>query len=269
MDGYLLKPIIDTIMSLKPIQDIAREDTMFAGHEQHYFGVGRSAIVIIAAALTAKMSYSGGEVPPDVILDFGAGYGRVARYLRVAFPQARLEVADYNASGPKWCVDHLGCFEMSSTIPERHYDLIWLGSVFTHLPSAVTKRLLNTLTKALRPLGVMIFTTGGRLGAAHLRGHLERKTDQLYSSYNMNDDEIESILSDLDDNDYGYADYHNQKGYGSALVKSGWIQKQMSKYNVIQLNAQEMAWDTHQDVYCYMRIESDFVSFTKNKGSYF
>ena len=74
--------LVDYVMTLNPPRDIADKDTMFGGNRQHYFGVGRSAIMSILSAMTLRTAYLGGEQLPQTILDFGAGYGRVARYLR-------------------------------------------------------------------------------------------------------------------------------------------------------------------------------------------
>jgi SAM-dependent methyltransferase len=215
------------------------------------------------------MSYPGGDSILATISDYGSGYGRVARFLRAAFPSARLEVTDHDMKGPKWCVENLGCFEMVLPIKQAYYDLMWLGSVFTHLPTQNSIDLLATLVAALRPLGVLIFTTGGRLGADNIRGHLERRSDHRYSGYSLEDSAIRKILEDFNSQGYGYADYPGQVGYGGALVKPEWIQREMAKYPVVQLGFQEMAWDTHQDVYAFMRVEGAMVAFAQNKGPYF
>ena len=268
---YFPRVTLGAIKQLKPVEEVSPKDTMVGKipNMRHYFGVGRSAILIITAALTAKMSYGGGDTSPEFILDFGAGYGRVARFLRVAFAGARVEVTDHNVEGLDWCVERLGCFEMPSPIPEGRYDLIWVGSVFTHLPPAVITELLDKLVTALRPFGVLVFTTGGRLGAANLSGYLQDKSNPKYTNYNMSDDAVATILRTLESNAFGYADYHNRKGYGSALIKPEWIFSKMMREDLIRLTFQEMAWDTHQDVYAYMKLSGDMVDAGRKKGAYF
>ena len=106
---YLPNSILSSIMQLEPVKEISPNDTMLSKDKnmRHYLSVGRSALLVINAVLTARMSYAGGDAAPESILDFGAGYGRVARFLRAGFPRARVEVTDRNTDGTKWCVEIL------------------------------------------------------------------------------------------------------------------------------------------------------------------
>ncbi len=44
----------------------------------------------------------------DSILDFGAGAGRVTRWLRAAYPNAHLSVTDVRADNLAFCVEEFG-----------------------------------------------------------------------------------------------------------------------------------------------------------------
>jgi cyclopropane fatty-acyl-phospholipid synthase-like methyltransferase len=60
-----------------------------AGGHEHYFAVGKSALNVIQATLVLA-----GVNSPKTILDFGCGAGRVTRWLRAAFPDAKISACD-------------------------------------------------------------------------------------------------------------------------------------------------------------------------------
>jgi SAM-dependent methyltransferase len=260
--------LMDQVMALSPSRDIAKTDQMFGGHEQHYFGVGRSAIMCILTALTCRMAYRCGEQAVRNILDFGAGYGRVARYLRVAFPDARVDVTDYNQAGVVWCVENLGCHRMGESVPSDSYDLIWVGSVITHLPEIAAIDLIATFKRALRPLGLLVITTGGRNALANLAGFASGDTGQKYNSYGQSVEGAAAIVAGYRASGYGYHDYPNQNGYGGSLITPEWMNRHTVDEHTIQLVFQEMGWDTHQDVFAFMRTDSEGF-FSMSRGRYF
>src|ERR1700730_2021253 len=75
---------------------IAPDDEMYNTGPDWYFSVGESGLSCILQALACAHT-------PVVtsILDLPCGHGRVARYLRAAFPVASLTFSDINRS----CVD--------------------------------------------------------------------------------------------------------------------------------------------------------------------
>jgi SAM-dependent methyltransferase len=120
------------------------------------------------------------------------------------------------------------------------YDLIWAGSVLTHLPEAVSKDLIHRLFSWLRPTGVLVMSFHGRFAA--MRG-------PQFGSYGL---EIEwsALLIELATKGFAYADYPNQKGYGISLSTLGWITSQVQRLEEARLVLlAERAWDDHQDVF--------------------
>jgi trans-aconitate methyltransferase len=101
-------------------------------------------ILTILNATNARASYPGGEAPVKKIVDFGCGHGRVTRWIVAAFPAAEVWVTDYDQTGVKWCVEALGCQDAGSKIEAEQFNLVWLGSVFTHLPTAIVEPFLKT-----------------------------------------------------------------------------------------------------------------------------
>ena len=72
------------------------------------------------------------------ILDLPCGHGRVMRWLRATFPKASLTACDIDGDGVSFCAETFGARPaLSSTDPEDlvlgTFDLIWCGSLLTHL----------------------------------------------------------------------------------------------------------------------------------------
>jgi SAM-dependent methyltransferase len=248
------------LFSLEICRDLAPNDIMnLHGNERHYFAVGRSAALKIATALACRAEFAGGDAPIETILDFGCGFGRVARYLRAMLPEARLEVMDLIPEGVNWCVQNLGCAEMGTSIPQARYDLIWVGSVLTHISAEATARLLSDLKAALKPMGVLIFTTHGRFSFAHLEAFAAGQTDRNYKDYGLDRDAAARIVADYRAHGFGFHEYRRYPDYGIAVATPEWYMRATASPDILQLLAEERGWDGHQDVFAYLRVPDLFV----------
>jgi SAM-dependent methyltransferase len=226
------------------VRDIAGHDAMFGGSTPHYFGVGMSAIMAIEACIRGR-GLLGLSTPIQDILDFGSGCGRVTRFLRAAHPDATTWVTDFRTEDVAWCVEHLSCRPAPDVLLHRSFDLIWLGSVFTHLAPEAALQLLTRLRAALRPSGILVFSTHGRHAAARIR-HADWSAGGD-GPYNIGRPLSEAILRDFDRTGYGYADYRPGANYGISLVRPDWYLSQFDEsYSLVY--AQERAYDHHQDV---------------------
>ena len=163
---------------------IHKNDLMFLGilynHEgdmnhslNEYFSVGFRTAKQIAAIVNEK--------PIQSFLDFGAGYGRVARFLPTVFADAKISVSDIKAESVAFCKSELGLhgFDHSSDAPEvtvpDTYDVIFAGSVFTHLPRTSAEQWLDVLSAAVNPGGALIFSIHNIGPLLHLRQANDRR----------------------------------------------------------------------------------------------
>src|SRR6478736_1835742 len=103
----------------------------------HYFGTGADALRIIVKSLLAA------ELPPPArILDFPCGSGRVLRHLRAMFPEAEIGACDLYRQHVDFCVSQFGALPIQSKedLSQLHvgeWDVIFCGSLLTHLPQAL------------------------------------------------------------------------------------------------------------------------------------
>ena len=108
------------------------------------------------------------------ILDLPCGHGRVLRVLRAAFPGAELTACDIDRDAVDLLLGHLEQepFTHARTPgPFRfpgEFDLIWCGSLLTHLDQPMWVRFLQLFRSVLAPGGILRVHNarplGGRTG---------------------------------------------------------------------------------------------------------
>jgi SAM-dependent methyltransferase len=220
---------------------------MFTGDLGRYLGVGRSALTCISTALTAS-----GHRPDHVrrVLDLPCGHGRVLRYLKAAFPGAEITAGDLLRDGVDYCAERYGAVALySNPDPEAipfntgPFDLIWVGSLFTHFDRDQWAPFLAVLARNLAPGGVLIFTAHGR------RSHHWLTHGRW--NYDLNPGRVESLLRDHGDSGFGYVNYAGTlQRYGVSLSSPAWVLNLLAGLGRLRVTLlAEHAWDNHQDVY--------------------
>ena len=245
----MIQEISARLHQVKVYEGIASADQMYnpqAGLSR-YLSVGRSGLRVVLTALIGRIGHPGVDTPIQRILDFGSGFGRVTRFLCAAFPEAMTSVVDLNNTAVDWCVDKLGVSPVTGSIPNNTYDLIFLGSVLTHISAEKTCELLESLPKALCQNGLLIFTAQGRFAARDIKSTPQRKT------YNLGDEQRKKLVRDYRATGYGFVEYAPGRGYGVSLINHQWIDAQMAeKPEITQIMFHEKGYDHHQDVYAYL-----------------
>ena len=153
--------------------DISSRDGMHTGNTSHYFRVGLSAIRCIDRALSRCS-------PPPVIkkvLDLPSGYGRVLRFLVQRFPQAEITASELDQAAVDYCVEHFGAkgaysqTNLKTLSLETKFDLIWCGSLITHLDRSAIGDVLEFFHRHAAPGGMVVFTTHGTLAAKRMKAN--------------------------------------------------------------------------------------------------
>lgn len=99
------------------------------------------------------------------VLEFGCAAGRMLRHVSEFAPNAELWGVDISAPHIQWCVNNLTPamqFATTTMIPhlpfeDRYFDLVFCGSVFTHIEDLQQSWLLE-LGRVLRPSGRLFIT---------------------------------------------------------------------------------------------------------------
>lgn len=97
-------------------------------------------------------------------LEFACGYGRFTRHLVMKYPVACITVSDIYREAVDWQHRQFGvCGVYSTPSPNEFplvtsFDMIFVGSLFSHLPETLFEQWLNRLFNMLNPGGVIIFS---------------------------------------------------------------------------------------------------------------
>jgi SAM-dependent methyltransferase len=235
---------------------IAPDDAMFAGDTEAYLLVSLSALHAIEVALRAAQ-----KSPAEIrrILDLPCGHGRVMRVLRTAFPDREIVACDIERAGVDFCATRFGAVPVYSH-PEIErielpfvFDLIWVGSLFTHLDAPQWHAFLERFARSLAPGGVLVFTTAGRL-VAELIGAGETS--------GLAPDGARRLLEDFARDGFGFARYVGtapraqeiDQVFGRSVAHPGWVLAQLALHPELRLvNYSEQTWDTRQDVFTVVR----------------
>jgi SAM-dependent methyltransferase len=239
----------DLILDISPNDEMHSVDKLVG---DWYWEVGRSSLEVLAQCLTAAH-----KAPQDVtrILDFPCGHGRVLRHLKSAFPQARITACDLVRDGVDFCARTFGatpCYsdEDPARIPlERDaFDLIWVGSLFTHLDAHRWIGFLELLASTLRLGGVLVFTTHGQFVYNRMRG-VEHPFD-----YGLGYWRDTIVKYDYERRGFGYAHYPGVNAYGISLSAPSWVCTQIGSVPSLTLqHFAARAWHNNQDVYACVR----------------
>lgn len=216
----------------------------------HYIALGTSAVEHMERALAAT-----GRSFADVraFLDMGCGFGRVLRHVAARMNPRVVTACDIDDEAVRFCAAEFGALPLLSQ-PDfsrigfpATYDVIWAGSLFTHLPPETGFGLLGILSGRLNPGGLLMFTTQGEGCLEHLGayGPMFAGREPHYRG---------QIASD----GAGYLPYDPaQRGYGIAIYPGDVFRKSVEGRLGDTLRFVSHAprgWDNHQDIWAFRRV---------------
>jgi len=222
-------------------------DGMYNQDGVHYFRVGLSAIRCIDEAL-ARANLK------DVrsILDLPCGGGRVMRFLVHRFPGAEITACELASGAVEFCARTFGAQPAFSSLNldqvsfAKKFDLIWCGSLVTHLNKTGIVALLGLFLRHLSDNGIMIFTTHGDFVA--------RRMPARDFDYGLDPEQIDRIGIDYPTTGFGFEDYPGEKDYGVSLTSPEWIRARVRELGGLrEVYFKERGWDNHQDVFGVVR----------------
>jgi SAM-dependent methyltransferase len=168
----------------------------------------------------------------ESVLDLPCGDGRILRALRAELPGARIVACDINRELVDFCAETFDAIPVyaredpQDTPLEGPFDLIWCGSLLTHVDAPLWTAFLQLFESLLEPGGVLVFSTCGRFAAERVRSG--RGTAALTN------DEVEAMLRDYERSGFGYGRYSEEgrdlrrslslpDDYGYALAAPSWV----------------------------------------------
>lgn len=215
----------------------------------HYIGVGRSGLENVQASLDLA-GRTFGDI--ESCLDMACGYGRVLRWLAQRIPPDRITACDLVAEAVRFLHEEFGVGTLASaknpclTVFPQSYDLIWVGSLFTHLNEETSRKFLEMLYLHLRPRGVLVFTAHGPSCLDHVH---------IYGD--MFVDKAGEFRRQLDLTGLAYLPYFDHDpDYGITFTLPSWVEKVFKDTfgdEAKLIRYAERGWDRHQDVYAYQR----------------
>ncbi len=226
-------------------QAIAERDTMYRDEDAHYLSVGLSALRIIEEAL------EGAE--PRSVLDLPSGFGRVTRVLRARFPQAAITACDLDSDGVAFCAAQFGVRAADSVrdfnqlLLGETYDLIWVGSLITHLPPRQTREFLAAMARHMTPLSTLVVSSHGPSIIPRLRE----------TGYGLAPEAAAALIEEYERTGFGYRDYGggeeygvalSNENYGISLTNEAWLREALSGAGLRVETYRAQAWDDHHDV---------------------
>ena len=228
---------------------VHRNDLMLAdGSAQSaavYASVGREAVELIDQALReAGRSFADGGRG----LDFGCGHGRVLRWLVQRLDPSSVTCCDLDPEAVAFCASEFGAtplvsnqdFELADTGP---FDLIWAGSLATHLPEEAWFRWSKLAGRLLGPRGVVVFTTHAPALAA---------ADRYLPDMGRHADELSRALKDTG---FAYRPYthYGHDGYGVAFHDPDRVERDMASVGLSRVLFRPKGWDSHQDLHAFWK----------------
>ncbi|MGE0717509.1 MAG: trans-aconitate 2-methyltransferase [Alphaproteobacteria bacterium] len=207
--------------------------------QDQYFRVGEAALrAIVRAMILAE------KTDLSAILDLPCGHGRVLRVLRAAFPQARIAACDLDRGGVEFCARTFAAEPVVSAVDPAAiplaggFDLIWCGSLLTHLDARRYAAFVDWFVDRLAPEGLLVFTNHGRWSLDYHR------------TYPYIDEEsFQAIAAEVREAGFGYRDYPGQGEYGISIALPSWVVRLVeSRRDATLLAYHERGWGHHQDV---------------------
>lgn len=236
---------------------IHHRDGMYAGSGEQYFTAGLSALECVDEVLGAA-----GVEEVSEVLDLPSGHGRELRFFRLRFPRATFTACDIQPGAVAFCAREFGAIPVVSR-PDldevsfgRKFDLVWCGSLVTHLDAEATVKLLRLFARHLKEGGVAVFTFHGDYVLRRMRDDGETyeldpaSTPVLVAEYEKHGQAYRDYPRGL-----GYFDFHPEgRGYGVSLTSPGWLRARLAEIGGLEeVFFKERGWAEHQDVLAFAR----------------
>jgi SAM-dependent methyltransferase len=186
------------------------------------------------------------EREPQRILDLPSGHGRVMRALKARFPRAELVACDILEGGVQFCAETFGAVPVHAPEDPRAidlegpFDLIWVGSLFTHLRPQRWTHFMDCFCEWLAPGGTLVATTHGR--------HVARVLQRGKIDLGLSPEACARLVAGFRSG-FAYENYRKYPDYGISLSQPWWVVRHLQRPRMELVSFTETGWADFQDVY--------------------
>ncbi len=219
---------------------ISERDDMFDYGLERYLTVGLSAIHVISHAMMLT-----GLTRFHNVLDMPCGFGRVLRHLVKFLPESNIVACDLDRKAVDFCrkifnVDGIYSKESFDDIRfDSTFDLIWCGSLLTHLKEERFREAIKLFVRSLSDEGVAIITLHGRFTLTVQEKYHKLLPDELFAE----------AMHGFLDRGFGFKEYEGHENYGVSLISPSFVLGVVEKIPEIQICCySERAWAGFHDV---------------------
>ena len=164
--------------------------------------------------------------------------------LRARYPSAQITVSDLDRGGVDFAAARFGARAVYSVADltalelGETFDLIWVGSLVTHLSERQTRAFLQAVHRAMAPDASLVVSSHGATIADGLKQWL----------YGLEPQSAAAILDQYAAEGYGHRGYGQSDGYGISLTDRHWWRRAAAELGFTLVSYEERAWDGHQDI---------------------
>ncbi len=218
--------------------------------QEDYAATGRYAVTFLDRATqgTAKPLAD----PSARVLDFGCGHGRVVRFLVAHRGPGGVVCCDLDPEAAAFCASEFGVQGVKVDVDldpgqlGEPFDLIWMGSVLTHLTNTAGSELVAKLLALLNSKGTLAFSTHGDYSLDDL--------EALLPSVGASESEIRREVGDVG---YCYRKYRHYSGadYGLMWHSPDYVLAWMrDTFHLVLVDRESDAWGQgRQDLWAFRR----------------
>lgn len=226
-----------------------RDGMVATGHEEQYFELGRRALELVhfSSVLCDKPHY-------PAILDLPCGHGRVLRWLRALYPYAQITACDLDRDAVDFCARLFGATPVYSEPDLRvlpfaaQFDLIWVGSLVTHLDETRWLQTIDCLARWTKECGVIVLSTQGRTVTSLLARGRRNIAENIRKP---------ELLDDFSRRGFAYERYFEatpEADYGFAASSPAWVMAALQRHPDLIIRAYlEEAWGMQDIVILYKK----------------
>jgi SAM-dependent methyltransferase len=211
----------------------------------HYFEVGQGALSLVLRAMILCQ-----KPTVENVLVLPCGYGRELRHFVNAFPKADYTACEIEDAKMEYCATQFGARAVPSSVDfdtltfDRSFDLIWSGSLLTHLPEHRYRSALSLFSRVLAPGGIALVTLQGR-NTPHFQ--------EVEFEY-MDQEGMVDAVKTFTETGWAFAPYPGEVDYGITFALPSVVHTYLEQDPTVSCRGYiERGWDDHQDVLIFQK----------------